>query len=327
MIEIINRIKNNIKNQKCLNIGFIGTGIMGKAMCVRLIDNIEQDIKINESKELAIYSRVNNFYVYNRTESKADPLIKKGAIFLSIEEMALNCDVIFTMVSYPNDVKEIYQSIFDIKRERQNKEAILIDMTTSSPLLAKILYQEAKDLNCFFIDAPVSGGDIGAKKGSLSIMVGGDREIFNEISYLFFILGYPTYQGSSGSGQHCKMANQITIASNMLGMTEALLYAKKAGLDLETVVLTIKEGAAGSWSLNNLAPRILKEDYEPGFYINHFIKDLTIALESAKEMKLPLSSLNYALNIYKEIANYLKDTERDDLGTQYIYKFFEDKFF
>ena len=222
-------------------IGFIGLGVMGEPMAEHLL---------NKYKEL---------YVYTRTPEKAQALIEKGAIWCnSISELANQCNVIITMVGLVSDVQDVYLGKSGLIKSCK-EETILIDMTTSSPTLAKEIYEKAKSKNIYVLDAPVSGGDIGAKNASLSIMVGGDENIFNECLPIFKTLGKNiVYQGEAGSGQHTKMVNQIVIAGNMLGMIEALVYAKQANLDIDKVLQSISKGAAASWQLDN-APKVIKK--------------------------------------------------------------------
>jgi len=197
--------------------------------------------------------------------------------------------------------------------------SVVIDMTTSSPLLAQKIYEEAKAKGIAALDAPVSGGDVGAKNGTLSIMVGGDEAAFQRVRPIFEAMGKNiVYQGKAGSGQHTKMANQIAIASNMLGVCEALAYGERAGLDMEKMLQSISTGAAGSFSLSNLGPRMLKGDFAPGFYVKHFIKDMTIALESAKQMGLLTPGLALAKERYEELAAMGEENS----GTQALYKLY-----
>lgn len=282
-------------------IGFIGTGVMGKSMAANLIK--------------AGY----NVAVYNRTKSKAEELIELGAIWKdTIAEVAKESDVIITMLGYPKDVEEVYLSENGII-ESAKENAYLIDMTTSSPKLAKKLYQEAKSKGLHVLDAPVSGGDIGAREANLSIMVGGDPKDFWAVKPIFDVLGTNTVlQGGAGAGQYTKMCNQIAIASNMIGVCEAMAYAKKAGLNPHMVLKSIGTGAAGSWSLNNLAPRMLAGNFEPGFYIKHFIKDMKIAVESAREMGLDTPGLDLALSLYEQLAQQ----GENDSGTQALFKYY-----
>lgn len=283
-------------------IGFIGTGVMGKSMVANLL-KANYDVNI-----------------YTRTKSKAEELIEKGAVWKdSVAELANASDIIITMVGYPSDVEEVYFGEHGIL-ENAKEGSYVIDMTTSKPSLAIDIYQQAKAKNIHALDAPVSGGDIGARNGTLAIMVGGDQEAFDHVLPIFEVLGENIIlQGEAGAGQHTKLANQITIASNMIGVCEAIVYAKKAGLDPTRVLDSITTGAAGSWSLSNLAPRMIKGDYAPGFFVKHFIKDMTIALEAAEEMGLSTPGLSLSLKLYKELA----EMGESDSGTQALIKLFE----
>ena len=241
--------------------------------------------------------------VYNRTKAKAKDLIAKGAEWAaSPAEAVKDADVVISIVGYPRDVEEIYLSpggIVDSAKEG----AVLIDMTTSSPGLARKIAEKAGERGIFSLDAPVSGGDLGAKNAALSIMVGGDAKAFDRVSTVFKRMGKNiVLQGGPGSGQHCKMANQIAIASGMMAFIEALMYGLKAGLNPRTMLQSIEGGAAGSWSLSNLAPRVLDGNYAPGFYVKHFIKDMGIALDSAREMGLRLPGLEKTESLYKALA-------------------------
>ena len=258
-------------------IGFIGTGVMGQSMAGHLID--------------AGYEVL----VYTRTKTRAQALLEKGANWKeTVQEVAEQSDVIITMVGYPHDVKEIYLGKDGIIHNAK-KGCYTIDMTTSSPILAREIYQAAKEKHIHALDAPVSGGDIGAQKATLAIMVGGDSEAFSAVTPILEKMGTNiVLQGSSGAGQHTKMCNQIAIASNMIGVCEAVAYAKKAGLNPDKVLESISTGAAGSWSLSNLAPRMLKGDFEPGFYVKHFMKDIKIALEEAEKLQLSVPGLSMA---------------------------------
>ncbi|MCZ2257181.1 NAD(P)-dependent oxidoreductase [Sporosarcina sp. G11-34] len=280
-------------------IAFIGTGVMGSSVVRHLLQ---------ANYEVTIYTR---------TKEKAATLIEAGAKWSETASAATEeADIVFTMVGYPADVESIYlgeNGIFEGSKEGQ----IIVDMTTSSPALAKKIELEAKNRNMASIDAPVSGGDIGAKNGTLSIMCGGDPEVFEKISPILSVFGKDiVYQGLAGAGQHTKMCNQIAIATNMIGVCEAIAYAEQAGLDPKTVLKSISSGAAGSWSLSNLGPRMLKGDFEPGFYIKHFLKDMDIALKEAEEMKLSLPGLELARSMY----NRLVSKGLEDKGTQALYK-------
>jgi 3-hydroxyisobutyrate dehydrogenase len=291
-----------VVNTKNTVIGFIGIGVMGKSMAGHLLS--------------AGYPMV----IYTRTKEKADELINQGADWVeTTREVAERADVIFTIVGYPHDVEEVYFGENGLISNGK-KGSYLIDMTTSAPTLAVKIFDVARKRGIHAIDAPVSGGDIGAKNGTLSIMVGGEKEAYEEIHPLFEILGSNiVYQGKAGSGQHTKMCNQIAIASNMIGVAEAIIYAEKAGLDAESVLKSISTGAAGSWSLSNLAPRMLKGDFEPGFYIKHFIKDTKIAIDEAKNMGMDAPGLTLAESIYQQLAK----KGEENSGTQAIYRYWD----
>ena len=280
-------------------IAFIGTGVMGSSVVRHLL---------HANYEVAIYTR---------TKEKAAALIEEGAVWAeTASEAAAGANVIFTMAGYPKDVENIYfglEGIFEGSKEGQ----IIVDMTTSSPALAIKIAVEAKNRKMASIDAPVSGGDIGAKNGTLSIMCGGDEKVFEEVSPILAVFGKDiVYQGEAGAGQHAKMCNQIAIATNMIGVCEAIAYAEQAGLDPERVLTSISSGAAGSWSLSNLAPRMLKADFEPGFYVKHFLKDMDIALTEAEDMKLMLPGLKLARSMYNDLVN----NGLGDKGTQVLYE-------
>lgn len=273
-----------------MNIGWIGTGIMGAAMCGRLLENG--------------YACT----VFNRTRQRAEALLQKGATWAdSPREVAGKCGIVFTMVGYPQDVEEVIlhpeTGVLQGFRENQASEKIVVDMTTSRPSLAVAIAEKAAADHVFSLDAPVSGGDVGAVSGTLSIMVGGDRKIFEKLMPIWNILGKTIlFQGKPGSGQHTKMVNQILIAGNMLGMCEALRYGQAVELDLEKVLASVSTGAAGSWSLSHLAPRILRNDFAPGFKIRHFVKDLKIALEEAKAASLSLPTVALATQLYEHLV-------------------------
>ncbi|PKM94357.1 MAG: oxidoreductase [Firmicutes bacterium HGW-Firmicutes-1] len=280
-------------------IGFIGTGVMGRSMALHLIENGY------------------NLIVYNRTKARAEDLLEMGAIWKdTVGEVAREADVIITMVGYPKDVEEIYLSENGII-QCAKPGSTMIDMTTSKPSLAKQIHEIAKTKGLHALDAPVSGGDIGAKNATLAIMVGGDLKVFEEMKTIFECMGKNiVWQGEAGAGQHTKMCNQIAIASNMIGVCEAMVYAKKAGLDPEIVLKSIGAGAAGSWSLSNLAPRMIKGDFAPGFYVKHFIKDMSIALTEAKEMGFSAPGLELSKSLYDLIAS----DGKEDHGTQVLFQ-------
>ncbi len=262
-------------------IGWIGTGVMGNSMAGHL---------------LAAGFAVS---VYTRTKSRADALIAKGAGWAETPKaLAEQCDVIFSIVGFPSDVREVMLGANGALAGSKPGN-ILVDMTTSEPSLAVEIADAAKAKGVFSVDAPVSGGDIGAKNAALSIMIGGDKEVVDALQPCFAAMGKTIiHQGGPGAGQHTKMVNQILIASNMVGVCEALLYGYKSGLDLETVMKSVSVGAAGSWSLSNLGPRIMANNFDPGFFVEHFIKDMGIALEEAKRMNLALPGLALGNQLY-----------------------------
>jgi 3-hydroxyisobutyrate dehydrogenase len=281
------------------SLAFIGTGVMGKSMVRHLLK--------------AGYT----VYIYNRTKEKVEELLQEGAVWKeSPAEAAKTADVVMTMVGYPHDVEEIYLGEEGMLRHAK-EGTIFIDFTTSTPKLAKRIYEETKARGMYSLDAPVSGGDVGAREARLAIMVGGDNDVFEACLPLFEVMGKNIIlQGPAGSGQHTKMCNQIAIASNMMGVCEAIAYAKEAGLDPERVLRSIETGAAGSWSLSNLAPRMIQGNFEPGFYIKHFIKDMNIALEEAEAMELETPGLALAKKLYQELA----EAGEENSGTQALYK-------
>lgn len=282
-------------------IGFVGTGVMGSSMASHLLE--------------AGY----DVFIYTRTKSKAEELLTKGAKWIDTPQaLAKKVDVLISMVGYPKDVEELYlgQNGF---LENLSTGAVAIDMTTSSPVLAKKIAEAFREKGIGALDAPVSGGDIGAKNGTLAIMVGGAEDVFLKVKPIFEILGSSVIlQGDAGAGQHTKMVNQIAIASNMIGVTEAIIYAEAAGLNPARVLESISGGAAGSWSLSNLIPRVLQDDFSPGFFIKHFIKDMGIALSEAKQMGLELPGLSLAEKMYQTLA----DQGLSEEGTQALIKYY-----
>ncbi|MDR1211219.1 MAG: NAD(P)-dependent oxidoreductase [Spirochaetaceae bacterium] len=267
------------------HVAFIGTGVMGRSMAGHILE------------------RGYPLTVYSRTRSKTEELIKRGASWAGTPgEAAAGADVVISIVGYPRDVEEIYLGSGGIV-ERAGSGAVLADMTTSSPSLARRIAEKAGARGVLSLDAPVSGGDVGAKNAALSIMVGGEQRAFDKILPLFQCMGKNiVLQGPSGAGQHCKMANQIVIASTMMAVSEALVYGAKAGLHPLTMLKSIESGAAGSWSLSNLVPRMLKGDFNPGFFVKHFIKDMGIALDAAKELGAKLPGLEKAEQLYRSLA-------------------------
>ncbi len=262
-------------------IGWIGTGVMGVSMCGHVM------------------ARAAGVTVHNRTRDKAGPLLDRGAVWADTpRRVAEASDVVFTMVGFPRDVREVYMGE-DSVLEGARPGTILVDMTTTEPSLAREIDAAARAKGLHAVDAPVSGGDVGAREARLSIMVGGEAQIVERIRPLLETMGKTiVYQGPAGAGQHAKMCNQIQIAGTMVGMCESLIYARKAGLDVETMLRSISGGAAGCWSLENLAPRICKRNFDPGFFVDHFVKDMGIALEEAKRMNLPLPGLALAHQLY-----------------------------
>jgi 3-hydroxyisobutyrate dehydrogenase len=262
-------------------VGWLGTGVMGRWMCHHIL------------------AKGYKTTVYNRTKDKTKPLVEEGAAYAdSPRAVAEKSDIVFAIVGFPRDVREVFLGPQGALAGSKPGN-ILVDMTTSEPSLAKEIEAAAKAKQVGCIDAPVSGGDVGAKNAALSIMVGGAPETVEAVRPLFECMGKTiVHQGPAGAGQHTKMVNQILIATNMIGVCEALLYGYKAGLDLKTVLQSVGAGGAASWSLNNLGPRIIDRNFEPGFFVEHFIKDMGIALQEAKEMGLALPGLALANQLY-----------------------------
>jgi len=283
-------------------VGFIGLGVMGNSMAGHL---------------LAAGKRL---LVTTRTPAKAENLLAAGAEWRgSAAELASECDAIITMVGYPSDVENVYFGPAGIIANSR-PGTILIDMSTSRPDLAVKISAAAVGAGCSALDAPVSGGDLGAKAATLTIMVGGDERTFEAAMPLFACVGKTIVrQGGPGAGQHTKMANQIAIAGSLTGAVEAITYARAAGLDPHTVLHSISNGSASSWQLANLAPRMLDGNFAPGFYVKHFLKDLRIALDSAKSMGVQLPMLALAENLYTRVSK----EGMDDLGTQALYIIYE----
>ncbi len=301
-------MSDNGKKSDRPKLAWIGTGIMGAAMCGRLLS--------------AGYSCV----VFNRTKSKAENLLEAGADWAETPaDAAMQADVVFVMVGYPSDVESVVldsetgvlAGMRRIEAVKDARKKIVVDMTTSRPSLAVKIAEIAEKMGVYALDAPVSGGDVGAKNGSLSIMAGGSRVAFEELAPIWKILGANVrLQGGPGMGQHAKMTNQILIAGNMLGVCEALRYAKEAGLDPNQALASVSSGAAGSWSLSNLGPRILRGDFAPGFKIAHFVKDLRIALDEAASMKLALPAVKLAEKLYSKLV----ESGFAEAGTQALVK-------
>lgn len=261
-------------------------------------------------------------HVYNRTKEKAQPLLDRGALWHDTPaSVAAQADVVITMLGFPRDVEETYLGERGLIHAAK-AGALLIDMTTSSPALAQRLAAEAARKDVSVLDAPVSGGDLGAKEARLVIMVGGDETAFDRALPLFQVMGKNIRRhGGPGAGQHCKLANQIAVAAGMVAWVEALAYARKAGLDPANVLESISGGAAGSWSMSNLAPRALAGNFAPGFYVKHFQKDIRLALESAAELKLELPGLRCVQKLYDEVAQH----GWEDSGTQVLFRLYAEK--
>ena len=285
-----------------MKIAWIGTGVMGESMAGHLLD--------------AGYE----LYVYNRTVSKTENLVKRGAKLLTeIKDAPLNADVVFTMVGYPKDVEGVYlgnDGLITTAKEGQ----VFVDMTTSSPTIAKKISEEFAKVGASALDLPVTGGDIGAKNGTLSIMVGGDKKVYEEkVLPLVKHLGKNiTYFGEAGKGQYAKLANQIAIATTMISVAESFKFAKEVGLDLEDFFKTVSTGSGGSFSMTSYGPRILKNDFKPGFFVHHFIKDMRLALEECEKINITLPGLEAAYKLYNELEEEVRNTN----GTQAISKWY-----
>ena len=285
-----------------MKIAWIGTGVMGESMAGHLLD---------AGHEL---------YVYNRTVSKTENLVKRGARLLAeIKDAPLNADVVFTMVGYPKDVEGVYlgnDGLITTAKEGQ----VFVDMTTSSPTIAKKISEEFAKVGASALDLPVTGGDIGAKNGTLSIMVGGDKKVYEEkVLPLVKHLGKNiTYFGEAGKGQYAKLANQIAIATTMISVAESFKFAKEVGLDLEDFFKTVSTGSGGSFSMTSYGPRILKNDFKPGLFVHHFIKDMRLALEECEKMNITLPGLEAAYKLYNELEEEVRNTN----GTQAISKWY-----
>ena len=283
-------------------IGFIGVGVMGASMAGHLLDGGYQ------------------VRVYTRTKSKADALVARGATWCeTVRDCVRGCDALITMVGYPRDVEEVYFGE-NGAIANANPGTILIDMTTTDPALAVRIHAAGAKRGIQTLDAPVSGGDVGAKNGTLSIMAGGDREAFDAAMPLFALMGKTiTYTGAAGNGQHTKMCNQIAIAGAVAGVCEAITYARNNGLDVQNMIDCISGGAAGSWQLNNMSPRILRGDYAPGFFIKHLRKDLHLAKKGAEAAHITLPVLDCVSAMY----DALEQDGKGDCGTQALIQYYE----
>lgn len=283
-----------------MKIGFIGTGVMGTGIISNLL------------------KAGNQVTVYNRTKAHAATVLERGAHWADDPaSLTAGNEIIMSMVGFPQDVRQVYFGDHGVLSAVKSGQ-LLIDLTTSQPSLAKELTAAAADKGTQMLDAPVSGGDIGARQGTLTVMVGGDRQVFEAHRDLFQQFSKEVhYFGPAGSGQHAKMANQIMIAGTMTGLSEMLVYAKQAGLDLTETLQTVGGGAAANWSLTNYGPRILKGDYTPGFFAKHFLKDLRIALQEADKMDLNLPATKQAKELYQQLVD---GAGLGDDGTQALVK-------
>ena len=275
--------QDNLRMSK-QKVGWIGAGVMGMPMCRHLL-----------SAGYAVS-------ITSRTRSKAEALIQQGASWCNTPaEVAAQADIVFTTVGRPDEVREVYfgeQGVFD----GLQAGAVVVDMGTTPPSLSREIAARAASLGAHAVDAPVSGGDIGARNASLSVMAGGEEDIVDSIRPLFDCMARTVaWMGEAGNGQHTKMANQLAVAGTMIGVCEALVYAARAGVDLEKLVAVISKGAAGCWTLDNLAPRIIQGDDAPGFMVDHFVKDLGIALSECEQMGIKLSGLELANQLYRQL--------------------------
>lgn len=266
-------------------IGWIGTGVMGSSMCGHLMK--------------AGFATT----VYTRSREKAKGLLDQGAAWAETPKaVAENSDIVFAIVGFPRDVREVFLCPEQGVLAGSKPGNVLVDMTTSEPSLAVEMYEAAKQRGVHMLDAPVSGGDKGAREAILSIMIGGDKEIVDALQPCWQAMGKTiVHQGKAGSGQHTKMVNQVLISTMMIGVCEALIYGHRAGLDLETVLKSVGSGAAGSWSLTNLGPRIIDNNFDPGFFVEHFVKDMGIALAESRRMGLSMPGLALAEQLYKSV--------------------------
>ncbi|MEL3902753.1 MAG: NAD(P)-dependent oxidoreductase [Treponema phagedenis] len=288
-----------IKNTK---IGFIGLGVMGKSMAENLRKSGAE------------------MHVFTRTKTSADEIVSKGAVWHdSPADVAKNSDVVFTIVGYPADVEQVYLGENGLI-QNSKKGTILVDMTTSSPSLAVELYKTAKEQEVQVLDAPVSGGDIGAQNATLTIMCGGEQETFDAVLPFFECMGKTfTLMGEAGAGQHTKAANQILVAANLIGAIEAIRYAESSDLDPQKMIEALSGGAAASWQLSNNGKKVIDRDFAPGFFVKHFLKDLNIALKAAEEVDLNLPMLELAQSCFHAMC----DKGFSDAGTQALYEYYK----
>lgn len=283
-------------------LGFIGTGVMGANMAGHLL------------------GAGHEVHVFNRTKSKSDALIANGAVWEdSPAAVAAKCDVIFTIIGFPKDVEDVYLGENGLLANAK-KGALIVDMTTSSPKLARKIWEEGHKRGISIVDAPVTGGDRGARDATLTIMVGGEKQDADRAKPYFDIMGKNVcYMGKAGAGQSTKLANQIAVAGSMIGMCEAMSFAKAAGLDPQTTLDAISSGSAGSASIKNYGSRILSGDFEPGFFIKHYIKDMKLVVDAAEEIAAEVPGLELVLELYSELA----DAGFEDKGTQALYMLYD----
>lgn len=285
-----------------MNIAWIGVGVMGESIINHLI---------NEGHKL---------FVYNRTVAKCKNVVKNGAILLdSIDEAPKNADIIFTMVGYPKDVEDVYLGNNGLLSTAKSGQ-IFIDLTTSSPELAEQIAQKLEKIDAFGLDIPVTGGDIGAKNGTLTLLAGGSEQALNKVTPILKTFSSTiNYFGKSGNGQRAKLGNQVAIATTMISLAESYTFAKSQGLDIEKFLETISKGAASSFSMTAYYPRILKDDYKPGFFVHHFLKDMKLALDECEKSNIKLPGLELAYKMYNELSEEAKLTD----GTQAIIKYYQ----
>lgn len=292
-----NSDKKSSATQK-VPVGFIGTGVMGQPIVKHLLH------------------AGHSVWIHNRSEHKTGLLKDEGAEVHSISEIAVNCNPIFTMVGFPTDVLFLYTSPEGIL-SKAPENTILIDLTTSKPSIAQKNYELAKKKKLYMLDAPVTGGEVGAHAGTLTILVGGEHDAFQlALPYMQTFGKYIHHLGPAGSGQYTKLCNQIAIASTMMGVCEALAFAEKTGLNAKQVLESLETGAAGSWSLSQLGPKMLDRNFAPGFYVKHFLKDMEIALDCAEELGCHFPGLELSYKLYR----ILKDEGGEDEGTQALYR-------
>ena len=303
-LDTHNHPSNGGKEAVYMKVGFSGVGVVGNGMVKNLLKHGHQ------------------VDIYNRTRSKAHEALEAGAVWKdSVADCVREAEVVITIVGFPPDVEEVYSGAAGIL-ENARPGTPVIDMTTTSPRLSQRIFQEAAKRGLSALDAPVSGGDAGARAGTLSIMVGGDQKDFEDAMPLFSCMGKNIIlMGPAGSGQHTKAANQIAVAGATAAYTEALIYAEKTGLDPQKMLAAIGAGAAGSWQLTNMAPRALAGDFAPGFFVKHFIKDMKIVKEESQKAGVELEMLNTVLSLYEKMAEHGMENE----GTQALIRYYREE--